>query len=130
MIVAREFWLSSPWLLVMLLELQSLHQWALLAGLEDRRQEALCLPSDSCSQIVMFLEYLVPSLWEILTPPLRDIHQWHALIYIKWSNISLQNIRLVYTLTNYIYRNHPNCCTIVFRLAVFSIITLIKFNRF
>ena len=33
-------------------------QWTLLAGLEDRCQEALCLPSDSSSQTEKLLEYL------------------------------------------------------------------------
>ena len=128
MIVASEFWLSSPWLLVMLLESPSLcqpdsgHSW------RDWRTDAKRCSVYPLIAVVKLNKFwstlrVVPYLWEILAPPLRDIHQWHALIYIKSSNISLQNIRLVYTLTKNITWNHPICCTIGFHRTMFSIIT-------
>ena len=42
-------------------------QCILLTGLEDRRQEELCLPSDNSSQTVIFLEYFEG--WSV---PLRN----------------------------------------------------------
>ena len=111
MIVASEFWLSSPWLLVMLLESPNLHQPDSGHCWRDWRTDAKRRSVYPLIAVVKLNEFwstlrVVPYLWEILAPPLIDIHPWHALIYIKWSKKSLQNIRLVYSLTNHIYRNN------------------------
>ena len=74
MIIASEFWLSSPWLLVMLLESPSLRQPDGGHCWQDWRTDAKKCSVYSLIAVVKLNKFwstlrVVPYLWEILAPP-------------------------------------------------------------
>ena len=88
MIIASEFWLSSPWLLVMLLESPSLRQLYSVHCWRDWRTDAKRRSVYPLAAVVKLNKFwstlrFFPYLWDILAPLLRDIPR-----FILWASAS------------------------------------------